>query len=798
MSRWRCGALILAVIGSRALTALPLLILAVWLGGIAPAAAQPRARLGVVVLPFADYRGVEISHFPPARAAIEPDPARGQVSLVARNGSSDEARLELAPGSRWDGYRAGLVFATTAYLSLVLFIAVLLENVQRRRHAERRLGASQERLNLTLRAAGVGLYDIDLVAGAIQVSDQYARMLGYDASSFSETLSSWSSRLHPDDRVRVRAKFQHYVAAGTGVYTDEFRLRAANGQWRWMLSQGEIVERDASGMPLRMLGIHLDISDRKHIQQDLERFKETLDMTQDCVFMFDPQSLKFIYVNKGAAEQLGYAHEYLAGLTPMDITPKLDTARFRRITTKLKHATRRSRRFSTELRRADGSTMPVEAEMQYVEPQHGAPRFVAIMRDVTERNRALQLLRQSKSHFATLFDESPVPLSVTRVSDGLYLDVNNAFLEQYRFAREDIVGKLTSTGIYVDPDQRTALIQKVKRDGSIFRFETEYRSKTGKVRICLVSGRAFDADGVEALLTAATDVTAERRAQRRIEELNATLEARVEERTRELERAQAELVQAEKNAALGRLVAGVAHELNTPIGNALLITSHFQASSRDTRLALAQGDADIPRFVQDAEETAALVVRNLQRAADLVTSFKRVAVDRASAQRRIFDLAGVVAENVATLRPGLRHGYRLEQDVAPGLQLDSYPGPLGQVVTNLVDNAIRHGFDGRENGVVKITARQSGTDGVTIRVSDDGNGIAATDMHRVFEPFFTTRLGRGGSGLGLSIVHNIVTSVLGGSIEAGNAVGGGAVLTVSLPLIAPAPHAPSDDALRSA
>ncbi|MHA4868505.1 sensor histidine kinase [Duganella sp. PWIR1] len=250
---------------------------------------------------------------------------------------------------------------------------------------------------------------------------------------------------------------------------------------------------------------------------------------------------------------------------------------------------------------------------------------------------------------------------------------------------------------------------------------------------------------------------------------------------------QAEIVKAEKMAALGSLVAGVSHELNTPVGNGLMAVSTLSDDLRVFRGKMQDGlkRSVLDEFLQSVEVGADLATRNLQRAAELMTSFKQVAADRASSQRRRFLLHQVVHETQMTLQPMLkRANCQVVLDVPQALQLDSFPGPLGQVITNLIENAARHGL-GDDGGAITLQARMAGADRVTISVSDHGKGIAPELHSHVFEPFYTTRLGQGGSGLGLHIAHNIVYQILGGTVELTSAVGQGARFDVTIPLVAP-------------
>ncbi len=257
-----------------------------------------------------------------------------------------------------------------------------------------------------------------------------------------------------------------------------------------------------------------------------------------------------------------------------------------------------------------------------------------------------------------------------------------------------------------------------------------------------------------------------------------------------LARAQEDLVHHEKLAALGSLVAGIAHELNTPIGNSLMVASTFEAQTGDIREHFSKGEnmrrSELVGYLDNACTTTEILMRNLQRAADLVTNFKQVAVDQTSTQRRTFLLAEVVAGNVLTLLPSIRRTpFEVVQSVPDELMMDSYPGPLGQVIANLVNNALMHAFDGRSEGKVELVAEYEKTDWIALHVRDNGNGISASNQERIFDPFFTTKMGVGGSGLGLHIVHSIVSDILGGRISVRSEEGCGTCFTLSLPLEAP-------------
>ena len=194
----------------------------------------------------------------------------------------------------------------------------------------------------------------------------------------------------------------------------------------------------------------------------------------------------------------------------------------------------------------------------------------------------------------------------------------------------------------------------------------------------------------------------------------------------------------------------------------------------------------LARFTADMAEAVDVVERNLRRAAELLTGFKQVAVDQSSHQRRTFELGELMRELNLALSPTLKQRQvQLTDRIAPGLVLDSHPGPLSQVLMNLVNNAVVHAFEGHAAPQITVEALPHGDEHVHITLQDNGCGIAPEHLQRVFDPFFTTRLGRGGSGLGLHIVYSLVTELLGGRVQLDSAPGQGCTITLVLPRVAP-------------
>jgi signal transduction histidine kinase len=257
----------------------------------------------------------------------------------------------------------------------------------------------------------------------------------------------------------------------------------------------------------------------------------------------------------------------------------------------------------------------------------------------------------------------------------------------------------------------------------------------------------------------------------------------------ELQKTQTDLIQAEKLASLGQLVAGVAHEINTPLGVALTTATLVGDEARRFREAAATGQLQrsvLQRFVERMTEGSQLLYANLTRAADLVQSFKQVAADQASGERRSFDMKEWLHDLLTSLGPMLRKkGHDVSVECPPDLTVDTYPGALAQVLTNLLTNAVSHAYDEGQAGRILIRVSQPQRDMLRIVFSDDGRGIPPENLGKVFDPFFTTGRSTGSTGLGLHIVYNLVTQRLHGRIDLESEVGKGTRFIIDLPASTP-------------
>jgi PAS domain S-box-containing protein len=388
-----------------------------------------------------------------------------------------------------------------------------------------------------------------------------------------------------------------------------------------------------------------------------------------------------------------------------------------------------------------------------------------------------------------IYDTAPIGLAFLS-PDCRYLQINQHLTEICGISVEDHLGRFVRDCVPGLADAVEAIVQSIMETGDPVTGIEVNGQRTGQNEDrCWITywhpqrGPAGDIVGVN---VAAEEITARKRSEQDIRDAKDAAEAALHH----LQETQASLVEAEKLAALGRLVAGVAHEINSPVGTSLTVASELERKSALFAAEVSRGElrrSSLADFVQLVQNASSLLAGNLTRAAELVESFKQVAVDQSYLDRRIFDLGELTERVLAVLRPGLRKN-NLVLNVAceASLAMNSYPGPYGQVMTNLILNALAHAFPDRKGGRIDVAVRSSGRDGVEIVVADDGCGMSPDVRRQAFNPFFTTHRDHGHIGLGLHIVHNIVTNRLGGQINLDSEDGKGTTIHLILPRNAPA------------
>ena len=519
---------------------------------------------------YADDMRVTVTHdtgalFLSAPMGSQPPPATtdliAQGALQPRHLGMDSplhvtvARAQRSVFAEWRrhvGIASGTfaLLGLAAVLSLVWYQRQIARLATARNAAEQALEQSEARWRFALEGAGDGVWDWNMQTGAAFFSRRYHEILGHTDGEFAPRADEWMQRVHPDDIPAVSETLRRYLEGQAPALVVEFRMRCKNGDWKWLHGRGMLVERDAAGQPLRMVGTNTDITERKRAEQELKLHRD---------------ELSSLVANR---------------------------------------------------------TVQLEAAMQSL------------------------------------------------------LDAHDA------------------------------------------------------------------------------------------------------------------LAQSEARATLSTMIASVTHELSTPIANSTLTAEHLSECTRAFATQVAAGRtrrSELEAYAATMLEGTTLMQRNLLRARELLGHFKQVAADQASEQRRQFDLAHEVGEVVAALMPSLgRQPHRIAIEIPPGIGMNTLPGALGQVVINLINNAYLHAFEGRQDGLVTITATAHG-ETLCLCVSDNGKGIAEEHMALIFKPFFSTKIGRGGTGLGMAIIENLVRRTLCGTLQVRSALNVGTTVEIMLPRELPEP-----------
>ena len=440
----------------------------------------------------------------------------------------------------------------------------------------------------------------------------------------------------------------------------------------------------------------------------------------------------------------------------------------------------------------DYITKPFEA-LELLARVKNQLRLRALQKQLMARNNQLQkllaqyqatakALRNSEAKFSKAFENSPIPMTLLSWPEQHYVDANRAFLMQSGYGLDELLGKTSlDLNLWAEPGARAQIFEQFQRQGSIYGLEVVLKTKERERRNVLLFMDIIQLDDRQYLLSMGQDITQRKAAEQQLinqaQELSDTLT--------NLRETQGKLVESTKLAALGNLVAGIAHEINTPLGVAITAASTLENELRQLLGECADQPPAVEllqEYLELIEECSGLVLGNLARAGELVQSFKQVAVDQVSLRDRTFPVKPYLEEVIMNLKPQLKptpHHMELTGDGE--YIIHSYPGALAQVITNLVLNSLRHGFseDG-QSGLIQLDIQPKG-DVCNLIYRDNGIGIKAENLERIFEPFFTTAGQAGGTGLGLHLVYSLVTQHLQGEISVSSESGQGVQFVIALP-----------------
>jgi len=725
----------------------------------------------------------------------------------------NESGPSFPPLSPW--LYGGVLLGLVAILLLALLV-LYRENRQRRRLAEEMAtNAGHYRMLFDANPNPMYVYDVDSLA-LLAVNETLCARYGY--STADALLGKSVLTLHAEiEREAVRQVIADLASSGGR----QFKRR-----WLHLRSDGDAFPVEIFSQPCAYAGkrarvvVARDLVDQVRAELELLRqrqFRESLLEALPIPVFYKDRGGRYLGLNRAFVRFFGAEREQLVGKTVWEIAPAELAATYQAADDELYAEADQTQVYSTQVAtKHNGRRDVVFTKAVFRDHEGQVAGLIGAVLDITEREAAASALRESEARLAQILANSPLPVFVIDAEHRL-VAWNPACERSFGLPATEMLGTHRQWSAFY-PSERPVMadiIVEGGREPDVARFyENRYRRSAFNPEafeaedffphmgehgrwLYFTAAPLRDAGGrivgaIETLL----DITERKEAEARARELTEGLETRVAERTVDLERtneelrlAMRQLVQTEKLASLGALVAGVAHELNTPLGNVLTVATTLRDRTEEFAATVTGGGALRRSTVNDYTaaclDAAHIVERNAQRAADLIGNFKEVAVDQTSTRRRRFDLRAIIDELLSTLQPTLRRtSHQLHVEVPAGIELDSYPGPLEQIIGNLVMNSLLHGFEGVPAGEIEIAAAVDG-EHVRLVYRDNGCGMSAEVAHQAFNPFFTTKLGKGGSGLGLYIVYNLTTAVLGGEITLDSDTGRGTRFELHLPRNAP-------------
>ena len=520
-----------------------------------------------------------------------------------------------------------------------------------------------------------------------------------------------------------------------------------------------------------------------------ESYRKLFEGSVDGIYVTTPAGA-LLNANPALARMMGYGtpEDLIAGVNDIANTIYLEPAaraRYRALMARDGMV----REFEYQVRQRGGDILWISDSATVVRDEAGeVVRYEGTIRDITDQKRAEDAIAEGRRLLQQVIDTVPAVINVKN-KELRYVLMNRYMAGIFGVEPADAIGRTTSDLMSRYGAEKTDENDKrvLATSTGLGFYEEEYMDSSGSVRQWLVNKLPLlDGEGeIERIVTVALDIGERKRGELEMRKAKDAAEAAL----RNLRETQNSLIEAEKLAALGRLVAGVAHEVNNPVGISLTVASSLERKTALFTAEVERGDlrrSRLTEFLESSRDASGQLVANLNRAAELIQSFKQVAADRNYSDQRTFDLGDLTEQVVMSLRPGLRkHHLTLNVDCQPNLSMNSYPGPYGQVLTNLFLNAVAHAFPEGRPGAVDIQVRESGKDNVEIIFSDNGCGMSLDVRRRAFDPFFTTRRDQGGTGLGLHIVYSIVTNRLGGRLDLDSEPGRGTRIQIILPRVAP-------------
>jgi PAS domain S-box-containing protein len=810
--------------------------------------------------------------------------------------------------------RNALIVAVVSILAMVLLLAgltwILSRKLRRKvselEHTEAALMDQVGRFRLAMEATQAGYWEFFPGEKREEHSPEWYTMLGYPPKRTSGSLESWSDLIHPSDRQPAMDTFSGYIReGGHGMYEAEYRMRAHDGSWRWILAKGRTVAWDDAGRPTRIIGLNIDIHKTREAQEDVARFqalnRALMEQTSQFIGLLSLHGI-LLTTNQTALEWAGAKPEDVIGKPFWDGPWWPDRDRAEAMLRQVIEQVRAGETVRREILHVDPEGRHVVFDFTASPFRDETGKVVNIIvegRDISELKQKQLAIEESERRFRTIFENAPYSISINRLSDGKYMDANTAFLEKLGTTRQKLLDLSPEKIGAIPGEHRDEILLALRHRKNVHNLETRVHSPDGGVRHILYSGGLITIGGEDCVLSMTVDITELKTAQealRRSEEMFSRLfhlspdmitlaresdgtlleineaftrftgysrdealgkttlglgifavparrgefaailmrdghvenfEFDISHRdghilhasasaklmavddvtcilaiTRDITHLRAmqdTMVQSEKMLSLGGIAAGIAHEINNPLG---IVLQAVQTIALRTKPDFPKNIEAAARIGVDLDQVARylgerkidLFIRDIQGAAVRAAEIIRHMLDfsrRSESRRSVCDI-GTVIENALRLASSdydLKRNYdfraiEIVRDIPPNLPpCECTETEIEQVLLNLLRNAAQAMSDtDPPTAAPRISIRARDMEpGLSIEIADNGPGISPENRKRIFEPFFTTKSSGAGTGLGLSVSYFIITKGHGGRMHVACPPEGGTVFTVELP-----------------
>lgn len=621
-------------------------------------------------------------------------------------------------------------------------------NIAYRTRAERDLYENEERLKLALESAKQGLYDLDIRTGKAIISSEYAKMLGYDAESFEETEQKWLKRLHPDDSERVYHFFQDYLNGKIKEYKVEFRQQTKAGGWKWILSCGKIVEYDDEGKPIRMLGIHTDITELKKIEDTLREREASL----QSIFRVAPVGIGIIsnriikQVNDEICRMTRYEKSDLIEKNSRILYPT--TQEYKYVGVEKYHQIKvyGSGTIETRWQCKDGEIINIILSFTPLDWHDLSKGITFTALNITLRKKAEEELKASERRFRLLFDQAAVGVAIIETETGRYLKVNRKFCDIVGYSSDELKNLTFRDIAYSDDlNQNEGLMQKLV-SGKLEEFSIEKRSrkKDGTIFWILktVSPMWIPGEPPNFCISIIQDITYRKKVENESMELTSRL--------------------AEKNKELEQIIYVTSHDLRSPLVNIIGFSRELELSIQEIQNTC--GQTQLPKNIavgvkqivkKDIPESLSFIKSSAQKMDALLSGLLRLSrLGRAAIRIEKLNMQEILLNILNAVEYQIKeNNIDVTLDHLPSCQGDRVQ--INQIFSNLIDNAIKY-MDKNRLGFIHISGERRNSECIYC-VSDNGVGIDPNHFKRIFEIFYRLEPdSTDGEGLGLTIVQRII------------------------------------------